>query len=220
MTFLNDRARYLLRRPQLRAGLSLQDTLPELSEPSLWQRLQQAVERQVTLECEVFYPGLFRRHEIRAIPDEQGGLALLFQDVTDRQWTIEKDKEHAYLRTLFQDATIAISVLRGPKHEFEYSNAFARQLVGGRILEGLTVREAFPDLEGQGYFELLDQVYTTGVPYHGQDMPAVLTHPTTGQQRHLVVNNSYIPFRGFDAQVNGIVGITVDITRYVRSGQE
>lgn len=180
----------------------------------MWSELHRAVKQRITLDFDVFHPALFRWHEIRVIPDDDGGLVLLFRDVTDRQWTIEKDTEHAYLRNLFQDAPVAVAILRGPQHQFEYSNDFARRLVGGRVLEGLTVRDAFPDLEGQGYFELLDQVYTTETAFHGQEMPAVLTDPGTGQHRNLVVNPSYIPFRGFDAKVTGILSLTVDVTSY------
>ncbi|UBV45411.1 PAS domain-containing protein (plasmid) [Deinococcus taeanensis] len=215
VTFFNERARFLLRKPGLRAGVHLQEMFPGLAEDKMWSEFHRAVNQRVSVEFDVFHPALFRWHEIRVVPDEDGGLVLLFRDVTERQWTIEKDTEHAYLRNLFQEAPVAVYVLRGPQHQFEYCNDFARNLVGGRPLEGLTVREAFPELQGQGYFELLDQVYTTETPFHGREMPAVLTDPATGETRNLVVNFSYIPFRGFDAKVTGILSLTVDVTAYV-----
>ena len=215
VSFLNDRARHLMRRPGLQAGTALQDLIPDVPGSKTWAELRRAVNHGVAVDLDVFYPDLFMWHEVRAIPDGQGGLALLLRDVTDRQWTIQKDVEHAYLRSLFSDAPIAISILHGPKHQFEYSNEFARNLVGGRVLEGLTVREAFPELEGQGFFELLDQVYNTAVPFHGERMHAVLTLPGTQEREDLIVNTSYIPLRGFDAQVSGILALSVNMTPYV-----
>ena len=38
-----------------------------------------------------------------------------------------------------------------------------------RVLLGKPVREAQPEIEGQGYFELLDSVYATGEPFTGRE---------------------------------------------------
>ena len=42
---------------------------------------------------------------------------------------------------------------------------------------GRPVREALPEIEGQGYFELLDEVYRTGEPRALVDAPAMIRHP-------------------------------------------
>ena len=60
-------------------------------------------------------------------------------------------------------------VLRGPSLIVEVANEAYRQLTGERELVGLTVREAFPEVVGQGYFELLKRVYETGEPWIGRD---------------------------------------------------
>ena len=36
---------------------------------------------------------------------------------------------------------------------------------------GKPVREVLPEIEGQGFFELLDSVYASGEPYGGRAMP-------------------------------------------------
>lgn len=213
---MNDPARQLFRRRTLGAGTRLQDLIPDEPGSRAWDDLRRAATRGTIVDFEVFYPDMFTWHEVRAVPDGQGGLALLLRDVTDRQWLLQKDAEHAYLRRLFRDAPVAVSITRGPKHTFEFANEFARDLVGGRPLEGLTVREAFPDLEGQGFFELLDRVYATGEPFEAEDMSATIIDPAGGEARSLVVNFSYLPLRGFDAQVSGILTLTVDVTKYVR----
>src|SRR6202011_4010609 len=49
-----------------------------------------------------------------------------------------------------------------------------RQLFGDRDIIGRPVREVIPEIEGQGYFELLDRVYRTGKPHVGRRMPLAL----------------------------------------------
>ncbi|MEP7086036.1 MAG: PAS domain-containing protein, partial [Gemmatimonadota bacterium] len=68
------------------------------------------------------------------------------------------------LRTVFSDAPVGIAVLRGPEHRFESANKSYIDVVGRGSLIGKTVREAFPDLEGQGIYPALDEAYATGMP--------------------------------------------------------
>lgn len=64
-----------------------------------------------------------------------------------------------------------IAVLTGAEHVFHIANAPYRQIVGRRRLTGRPVREAFPEVEGQGFFELLDMVYETGQHFRGNLLP-------------------------------------------------
>ena len=52
-------------------------------------------------------------------------------------------------------------VLCGPDHVDALVNDAYRRIVGERDLTGKPMREALPELAGQGFFELLDQVYAT-----------------------------------------------------------
>lgn len=61
------------------------------------------------------------------------------------------------LRAIFEQAPAFMAVVRGPEHVFELANPPYYQLVGHRDLIGKPVREALPEVEDQGYFELLDR---------------------------------------------------------------
>ena len=65
--------------------------------------------------------------------------------------------ELADLRALFRQAPGYMAVLRGRDHVFALVNDAFRRTVGERDLIGRPVREAMPELTGQGFFELLDQ---------------------------------------------------------------
>ncbi|GLS87095.1 ATPase [Cypionkella aquatica] len=68
-----------------------------------------------------------------------------------------------FFRTIFDQAPSFIAILSGPDHVFQLTNKAYMQLVGRSDLLGQTVRAGLPDLEGQGFYELLDEVYRSGV---------------------------------------------------------
>ncbi|WP_157448901.1 PAS domain-containing protein [Deinococcus peraridilitoris] len=218
VTYLSRRARLMLRQLENAAPLQLQDLIPNEPTSPAWRELCRAMQQRVQVEFDVFYPAFFTWHEVRAVPSGDG-LSLILRDITDRQWLLRKEAERAYLRDLFTAVPVALSITRGPEHRFEFVNEFARSLIGGRDVEGFALREAFPDLHGQGFFEIFDHVYNTGEAVHFSERPALLTDPTTGETRQLYVNASYQALRGFDAQVSGILSMSVDVTAYVEARQ-
>jgi hypothetical protein len=54
------------------------------------------------------------------------------------------------LRALFQQAPGHMAVLRGPDHVYALVSDAYQRLVGDRDLIGKPVREALPELDGQG----------------------------------------------------------------------
>jgi signal transduction histidine kinase/PAS domain-containing protein len=109
-------------------------------------------------------------------------VALLFTDVTAVK-VAERERERLVaalqaerdqLRQAFDQAPGFVAVLRGPAHRYEYVNGPYTQIAGHRPLLGRTVREAFPELAGQGFYELLDGVYATGEPFTGTALPVQL----------------------------------------------
>ncbi len=53
-------------------------------------------------------------------------------------------------------------VTTGPEHVYTYVNDAYRALSGPRDFIGRNVREVFPEVADQGFFEILDEVYRTG----------------------------------------------------------
>ncbi len=116
--------------------------------------------------------------------------------------TAERDR----LRGLFQQAPSFMCILRGPDHIFELVNDAYLQLVGHRELVGLGVRDALPEVAGQGFFELLDDVFQSGQAYVGRNMP-VLLQRMGNQPEERFINLIYQPI--FD-QTYSVAGIFVD----------
>lgn len=128
-------------------------------------------------------------------------------------------QDGARLRALFERAPGFIAVLNGPDHIFDFANHAYRRMVGERNLAGRSVREAFPDLEGQGFFALLDQVYATGEPHVGAATTIDLVRPSDGAAEHLYIDFVYQPMMGADGAITGVFVEGTDVTERVR-GEE
>jgi PAS domain S-box-containing protein len=112
---------------------------------------------------------------------------------------------------LFENAPSFIAVLAEPDHRFELANRAYRQLVGGRECVGRTVREVFPELSDQPFFDLLDHVYRSGERHVALDTPITLgIEEHERDQRYL--DFVFEPIRDARGEVAGIFVEGHDVT--------
>lgn len=123
------------------------------------------------------------------------------------------------LRALFERAPALAVVLRGPELVFDYANPGYRRLMGDRPLEGLTVRQAIPELEGQGFYELLEEVYHTGRPFEGREIPIELPADGDGPMAIGFFDFVYQPIVDENGRSIGIFAQGADVTDRVRAEQ-
>ncbi|MCC2955853.1 PAS domain-containing protein [Massilia sp. IC2-477] len=123
-----------------------------------------------------------------------------------------REEENQRLMTLFEQAPGILAVLRGPEHVFEITNESYMQLIGRRELIGKPAREALPEVAGQGFFELLDQVYQSGQPFVGHAVPVRVQRDASGQLEERFVDFVYQPIRGPKGDVEGIFVEGSDVT--------
>ena len=116
------------------------------------------------------------------------------------------------LRQLFEQSPSFIAVLRGPEHRFELVNPGYQQLIAHRDVLGKVVREAIPEVEGQGFFELLDGVYTTGQPFVGQSVAINIQRTPGAAPEARFLDFVYQPMRNSDGAVNGVFVEGIDVT--------
>ena len=109
------------------------------------------------------------------VRDETGAVAGLFCPCTETTAQVmlgrQLARERLSQQRLLKQMPGFVCVLAGPTHVYEYINDAYVEISGARDCLGRTVREVFPELEGQGRVELLDQVYATGVPFLARDLP-------------------------------------------------
>ena len=130
----------------------------------------------------------------------------------------QHDTEGERLRALFQQAPGFMCILRGPEMVFEFANAAYARFVGDRELIGKTGREALPELEGQGFFELLDGVYRSGKPFAASDVTLLLRKAPDAPVTQVYCDFVYQPiFTG--GEVSGIFVEGFDATERVMAKQ-
>ena len=125
---------------------------------------------------------------------------------------LREAEETERLRQLFAQSPSFIAVLRGPDHRFELVNAGYLQLIGHRDVVGLAVRDAIPEVAGQGFFELLDRVYGSGEPFVGRAIPIALQRMPGAPLEDSFLDFVYQPIRNGHGAVTGIFVEGVDVT--------
>lgn len=131
---------------------------------------------------------------------------------------IEEHVRRTRLAGLFLQSPSFMAVTRGEEHVFVNANPAYRGMVGDRELIGRSAGEAFPELERQGFIDLLDRVYETGEPYVGSEEATRLRMPgTEGEDglRTVWVSYSYHPLRDAEGNVSGILHHGIDVTERV-----
>lgn len=137
-----------------------------------------------------------------------------------QQANVSLDERLGRLRRMFEQAPGFTAVLTGPEHVFELTNAAYRRLIGERDVIGKSIREALPDIAGQGFYELLDRVYNTGEGFVGRRIPVVLQRRPGEAMAEAILDFVYQPI--FDA-AGHVVGIFVqgnDMTEQARAEKE
>jgi PAS domain S-box-containing protein len=167
----------------------------------------------------------FDVYALRVGRPEDRRVALVFNNITERKRAeAERERllrslelERSRLSEIFTRAPAFVATLRGPDHVFELFNPAYLQLVGHRDLLGKTAREVFPEVEGQGFFHLLDNVYRTGEPYEGREIPIRLQRTPGGPPEERFIDLLYQPLFDADGSVSGIFAHGVDITEQVEA---
>ncbi|MCO5997074.1 GAF domain-containing protein [Actinoallomurus rhizosphaericola] len=116
------------------------------------------------------------------------------------------------LRALFGRSIAVFASLTGPAHVVETANpAFFAAIGEERARTGVALAELMPELSGQGFIALLDEVYRTGEPYTGHDVRVVLG--TDPHAREAFFDFTYEPRRDANGAVSGIRVIGVETTQ-------
>ena len=150
--------------------------------------------------------------------------AIVGGSVLRRAQSVQEDNrrletERNRLVEMFMQAPGFVAILSGPDHRFQMHNDAYSQLIGHRDIAGKPVRQALPELEGQGFYEFLDSVFATGEPYEGRESAAQLQRKPDGLLETVYLNFIYQPIRDDAGAVVGIFVQGHDITENVLAAQ-
>jgi PAS domain S-box-containing protein len=122
-------------------------------------------------------------------------------------------EERERLTRAFENAPGFICILEGPDHVYSFANESYRKLFGRPELVGKPVREAFPELAGQSFFEWLDHVYETGERFVAASVPVLVRMSAEAEEAdQLFLDFVYAPLRDESGRVTGIFCEGYDVT--------
>ncbi len=151
------------------------------------------------------------------VPGDDGTVAGLFCACTEttRQVLAEREVLQAAerQRRTLQELPGFMAMLKEPGHIFEYVNDAYVAISGPRRFIGRGVREVFPELEGQGFYELLDRVAATGEPYSARAVAVRLA----GEAADRFIDLRYQPIQDGAGRVTGILIAGYDVSEAIRT---
>lgn len=155
------------------------------------------------------------------IVDEQGVPVAVIAIVVETTGKVVAEawlsSERERLRQMFEQAPGFMAMLDGPQHVFELANPAYLQLIGHRQVLGKALREALPEMEGQGFLKLMDRVFATGESYIGEALPVLLQQQPDAPFEERFVDFVYQPVRDPAGVVVGIFVQGADVTERVLS---
>ncbi len=155
------------------------------------------------------------------VHDEEGGISGMFCACIETTGSVRAAQElrarEDWLQTLFDQAPGFAAVLRGPAHVFEMANEAYGLLTGGRDVVGKSVAQALPEVVGQGFVDLLDDVYRTGQPYVGRSVQVTVSHGLLAPPYEAFIDFMYQPLKNESGQIEGIFVQGHDVTEQHRA---
>ncbi|MFL9844474.1 PAS domain-containing protein [Flavobacterium rhizosphaerae] len=141
-------------------------------------------------------------------------------DVTERVLSKQKrEQTDLRFRNVIEQSPIAIGFLQGSNMNIEIANDRMLKLWGkdNRVL-GMPVEKALPELKGQGFIELLNEVYETGVTHRSEDALVKLDH--NGVLTDVYVDFIYSALHNENNTTNGILVIAADVSERITALRE
>jgi PAS domain S-box-containing protein len=125
--------------------------------------------------------------------------------------------QEAQLSEVFERSPAFKSLFSGPGHVFERVNESFRNFINGRAVLGKPVRDAFPELMGQGLFEVMDHVYQTGQSWVGKDVRVSFEREPGGALVEGRIDLVFQALRDANGRVAGVFCHGTDLTRQRRA---
>lgn len=136
------------------------------------------------------------------------------------QWAIARKSMEAQalmVQNMLMTLPAFICILRGADYVFDFVNPQYQQLFGKRELLGKPLLVALPELAGQGIEHLLEEVYQTGEPYIGVDLPFSLARDENMEPELRYFNFCYQPMRDEHNQIFAILDYGYEVTEQVNA---
>lgn len=130
----------------------------------------------------------------------------------------EAEAERAKLESLFAQAPVGIGIQEGPEHTYVFANDAYRAIVNRQDIVGKPLLDALPELRGQGFDELFDEVKRSGKPFVAEAQPATLLRD--GKLETGWFSFIFAPKRDAKGEIDGILQCAFEVTAQVEAHRQ
>lgn len=147
------------------------------------------------------------------------GIIITVSDVTEKvqsRQTLEESEQR--LRSFVEHAPFPIGVYIGKEMRIQMVNQAILDVWGkGKDVVGKLYGEVLPELAGAGIYEQLDEVFTTGNPFHAYSQRVDLVND--GVLKKYYFNYSFTPLFDVEGKVYGVMNTAADVTVLAQAKQ-
>jgi PAS domain S-box-containing protein len=134
---------------------------------------------------------------------------------------VEAETERQRLHDILMQFPAMIGIVTGPDLVYEFANPTYLQLVGRTPdIIGKPMRDVFPELEGQIYFDVLEQVYRTGETFIRDESPTYWDRNGDGVLEEAFFNCVFPAWRDAEGTIQGVLIYNIEVTEQVRARQQ
>ena len=148
----------------------------------------------------------------REIDGKITGVIVMCHDVTEQVFAQRDIEENELLlRTVIANTPVATALFTRQDLIITLANdVMIKYWRKRKDIIGLPYREALPELEGQGYFEILENVFNSGKEYHANGSRADIEE--NGKITTHYFNYSYTPLFNENGEVYAVLNMGYDVT--------
>ena len=130
------------------------------------------------------------------------------------------EHQHSLLKMLFEQTPVGMSLFQGMDLVITSANPVVCEMWGytaEQVLEK-PLLDAVPELRGQGFDTLLQNVLQSGIPYHGKEQAAQLL--TNGKLETRYFNFTYMALKDECDAIIGVLTVAAEVTEHVLVRQQ
>lgn len=129
------------------------------------------------------------------------------------------EKSEQKFRNVLAQAPYPILIMKGEELRLEVANTPLFKLWGiDETSLGRPFLEILPEMKEQGFWDLLQKVYTEGYVHYGYDTPVYFVRD--GQQELHYFNFVYHPYTEKDGSISGVLVLATEVTEQVLARQK
>ncbi|MEJ7828967.1 MAG: PAS domain S-box protein, partial [Segetibacter sp.] len=210
-------------------GKTVKEYFPELEEQGILQLLDNVfltgepfVSNELPIELDLEGEGILHKFFLNLVlqpmKDKNGKTERILAHIIDftAQVTARKQIEASEKRfsNILSQSLLAIAILKGTEMVIASANDAIIELWGkGKNVIGKPLLEVLPEIKDQPFPKILDDVYTTGVPFTSPEIKAILVR--NGKPEECYFNLIYQPYTEADNTITGVTILATEITEQV-----